>query len=300
MPWIVFALATPIFYGTTNFIDKFLVEKRIREPIVLTVLTGYLASLVGVLVILARGLEVLEASQIGLLFLAGILLNIYLLPYFDAIRLDDVSRVMPLFQFIPIFVLVMSAIFLQESFIRQQLLGFVLIVAGGFIIATERIEGGILRPRKLFWLMMLSSFLYASVGIVFRFVVRSEDFWTTLSYEYLGSGLGATLILSFYLVRQGIIQEVKAIRSALGLVGLNTSLGVAAQLTEAYAISLAPVALVITVESPQPLFVFLVGLALSIWFPKLIKEDIRATTLALKLMTIILILLGVYLIYQSW
>jgi len=42
MPWYLFALATPTFYSFSVFIDKYLLEKRIKEPIaIILIFTGF-------------------------------------------------------------------------------------------------------------------------------------------------------------------------------------------------------------------------------------------------------------------
>jgi len=58
------------------------------------------------------------------------------------------------------------------------------------------------------------------------------------------------------------------------------------------AVSLAPVALVSALGGIQPFFMLVFGIILSIFWPKIIKEDITKKTLLIKFVSVLLIFLG--------
>ncbi|MBI4009488.1 EamA family transporter [Candidatus Roizmanbacteria bacterium] len=297
MSWFFYALATPALYSVTNFIDKFLIEKKIKEPILLTIFGGFTVFVLGICILLIRGFKIFDIKELGIILLAGVFLELYILPYYKALKLDDTSRVVPLFQFIPIFALVLSALFLGETVHLKQLVGILFIVSGGFILSAEKLSGGIFKPRKSLWYMLLSGLLYTMVGIIFRFVVKSKDFWTTLGWEYIGIGIGALILLMLTSKRKQIPYELKRIKSSLPLITINNSLAIVAQISESYAVSLAAVPLVSSVGGTQPLFVLIYGLILTKLFPRFIKEDIRRQVLLIKVVSIVVIFAGLYLIY---
>src|SRR3989344_1719749 len=181
MPWYLFALATPTLYSFTNFVDKFLIEKKIKDPIAITALAGLASGFIGLILGFFKGFENIGLSQTAILLFAGILLIFYLIPYFEAMKMEDASRIVPLYQFIPVFTLIISGLILQEHLNTRQIVGLLLVVAAGFLISAKKVEGGIFKPRKALWFMLVASFMYGSVGILFRFVVRDTNFWTTLS-----------------------------------------------------------------------------------------------------------------------
>ncbi len=47
MTWFFFALATPFLFSTSNFVDKFLVSKKLPNPLLLTVIASLVTGLVG-------------------------------------------------------------------------------------------------------------------------------------------------------------------------------------------------------------------------------------------------------------
>jgi len=108
MPWYVFAALTPTFYSFSVFFDKFLIEKKIKDPLALTVLFGMTSGIVGISIGFLTGFKNIGLFQTGCMVFAGMLLLFYLLPYFEAMKIDDASRVIPLYQFIPVITLILS------------------------------------------------------------------------------------------------------------------------------------------------------------------------------------------------
>lgn len=295
--WFYYALATPAIYSITNFIDKFLVDKKVKKPIVLTVANGFVVCLLGIIIGLFGAFTSIPLLQLILILIAGILLEIYIWPYYEALKRDDASRVVPLFQFVPVIVLVFSALLLREGLTGRQLFGFAFIFTGGFILSLKKLESGIFRPRASLWYMLLSSALYGTVLVLFRFVAKDFGFWTTLAYEYVGIGLGALLLLAIPFVRQSFFYQLKQVRAIAGLITVNNGLGILAQMSEGYALSIAAAPLVSIVGGIQPVFVLLYGLALSVWLPHIVKEDIAKSVIGIKLLTILLIAIGLYFVY---
>ncbi len=299
MSWIVFAIVTQVLFAVSNFIDKFLIDKKIRDPLLVTVLAGLVSFLLGLLIFLFRGFSIIETKQLVLILISGILLELYLIPYFQALTMDDASRIVPLFQFMPVFVLILSYIILGEALTGKQFLGSVFIIVGGFVLAAKKIEGGsIFKLRKSLWLMVIASLLYAVTGVLFKWVVVAQDFWLTLAYENIGMGIGAIILLLWPSYRSGFRRETKKLKlSTWGLLFVNETVYVLALLSMFYAILLGSVALVSVIAGVQPFFVLLFGLILSTWFPSIIQEDIQKNTVLLKVLAILLIFIGGYLVY---
>jgi drug/metabolite transporter (DMT)-like permease len=239
MPWYIFALLAPILFSVSNYIDKFLLEKRIRDPFAITALTALFSGILGVGIGIVTGWKPIGGLGIWIAMAAGILLVLYLLPYFEALKREDASRVIPLFGFIPVFTLVLSSLFLHESLAPRQIVGIFIVVAGGFVLSLRRIEGRILRPRPALWLMLLSSVMYGVVSILFRFVARDVGFWTILSWEYIGKGVGAAFLMSLPVIRRSISSQMKGLKKSIGILLANDGIAILGQMSEDYAVTLA-------------------------------------------------------------
>lgn len=212
-------------------------------------------------------------------------------------KLEDASRVVPLFQFIPVFTLILSTIILKETLLGKQILGLLMVVFAGIFISAEKIEGRMFKPRKSLYFMLLASFMYGLVGIIFRFVVKEANFWTTLSYEYIGNGVGGVLLFLIPRVRNNLKSQFYAIRLSADIITINNGVAIAAQMSESYALSLAAVPLVNIIGSIQPAISLVEGIILTKKFPHLIKEDISKSVLTHKMLSIVVIFIGIYLVY---
>lgn len=66
-----------------------------------------------------------------------------------------------------------------------------------------------------------------------------------------------------------------------------------------YAIaSASSVSLVIALQATQPFFLLLYAIILSLWFPKILKEEVNKGVLTNKLIAIALLAIGVFLVSQ--
>lgn len=295
MLWIFFAIAAPAFYGISNLFDKFLIEKKIHDPILLTIFGGIVVFVAGSIIFAIRGFGILAGWQIAVLLVSGALGEIALVPYYKALSLDDTSRIMPFFQVGPVFVFILSFFILGETLKQRQLLAFLLILAGSFILSIENFDMSLFRIRRSFWYAMFASFLWATPYVIFKLVAIRQGFWETCAYELMGNALGAALLFLFY--RRRFLKELRLVTpGAWGIINANEGIFFIGRLCGFYAVALGSVSLVSVLGGLNPLFVFSFGLILSFWFPRIIKEDISRFTITLKIIAITLVFAGVWFI----
>jgi len=276
--------------------DKYILDKKIKDPTAATIFGSYVSGGIGIVILAFKGFPIFETQQILYLFIAGILLVLYLLPYYSALKLDDASRIVPLFQFIPVIVFLFSWIFLHETLTAIQFIGFIIIVLSGFILSSNKVNLEMVKPRPVLFFMLLSSSMYATMLILIRSVIRTEDFWVTMGYQMVGSALGATILLLFVGMRR-FTKATKNLFSIISIVTVNNVVAIVAQLSEGYALSLVTASLVSIVGGIQPLFLILLGYGLTRFFPHIIKEDVSTKTLQKKIGVMFFLLVGLYLIY---
>lgn len=297
MPWYLFALATPAFYAAANLFDKYLLGKKIKDPIAIVVLAGISSGILGVVIGVLNGFKYIGLDQTVIVVFAGIILIFYMIPYFSALQKDDASSIVPLFQFTPVFTLILSSLILHETLASKQIYGLLLVVIASFVLEAEKLDFRIFVPRKAFWLMILASLMLGTVAILFRFVVKEEDFWTTLSYEYIGTGIAALILLALRKTRRRLSKQRQVIRKSFVLITIPNLLAIIAQMSESYAFSLVAVPLVNVIEGLQPLMVLTFATLLSVFSPHIIKETINKRILLQKSGSILLIFCGMYLVY---
>jgi uncharacterized membrane protein len=303
MNWFLIALIAPILWSITNHIDKHLLSKYIRGNAVGALMI--FSSLIGLFLlpfILIIQPNVLNISSFNafLIIINGIIYILAILPYFYALEKDEASIVIPLFQVIPVFGYFLALIFLGESLTLQQILASLLVVLGAIIISTE--TNNLKFKFQVFWLMILSSFLIALNGLIFKIVGIQEDFWTTSFWEYVGFVLILVIFILFFKSyrNQFLSMFKKNPISTLSLNGLNEIFNIVAKMIVNFATLLAPLALVWTVNNLQPFFVLLIGILLTKFFPNFNQEKIDKKTIIQKIFAIILMFTGVLLMNQAF
>ncbi|MCL4468477.1 MAG: EamA family transporter [Deltaproteobacteria bacterium] len=295
MLWILFAIIANVLFAVSNLFDKFLIEKRVRDPLALTVFGGWIDLLFTLIIVLIHGLSITGPLQAGVLLLSGVLVELALIPYFKALSLEDASRISPLFQSMPVFVLLLSSVFLRETLTHRQMLGFLLILSGSFIVSMHKTDAGIFKIRKAFWWVLLASILWALPAVMFKFVVVKQTFWDALALEFFGVAIGATIL--FFLYKTRVLAQIRDIGAGTwSILNINELIYIAGRVSNFYAITLGLVSLVAVLGGTIPLFVFLFGLMLSLWFPGIIKEDITRASIVTKISSIILVSCGLWFI----
>jgi drug/metabolite transporter (DMT)-like permease len=207
------------------------------------------------------------------------------------VQVEDISVVVPLLQFIPIFVLFMSFFFLQEVLDFFDYAGFVIIIAGGLIISTRSLKR-IFRVERVFLLMLIAGIFYAISDVSIKYVFMKVEYWNAfIMFWFLH-----TLILLTLLFSPKIRKEAKLYIKKIGLklkilIISVTTVSLIAHILGNFAIKLGPVTLVDAVVNIQLVFTFLLAIFLTNCFPGILKErmDRKATTQKVVGMTLIII-----------
>lgn len=301
MTWFFIALISPALWALTNYIDKYLVDTFFKQKTVGALVL--FSALVGFLIfpiILIFKPDVLNAGllDVSLVILSGFIYVFALMPYLHALKMDEASVVVPIFQIIPFFSYILGYIFLNERLSAIQIGGSLLIIFGAVIISLDFGKEKICFKGKILMLMLLSSLLYALNIFIFKFIAIKESFWTTSFWEYVGFSMAAVLILIVIKsYREQFVSTLKHNSSSMiGLNIFNELLNIGAKIIFNFATLLAPLALVWTVNGFQPFFVFIFGFLITLMFPAFVKEKIEKKFIFQKIFAILVMFLGGWLI----
>jgi len=298
--WLLYAFSGPVMWAISTHIDKFLVDKYFRDSdtAVLMVFTALLG-VIALPVIWFFDPKVLGLSLTAtmVMTLSGILYMGAMLFYLRAIQSEEASVVAPLFQANTLFTFVLGVVILHELPRWQQLLGAGLVIGGALGLSLDKkLHLTSFKPR-LVLLMLAATFAVALSSVVFKFFAVQDEFWSTTFWTFVGEGLfgGAILALPQYrrqfmtLFRQNP-GAVIGVNAANELINLGGGLGVR------YASLLAPVALVSAISATTTFFVFLFAILLTVFFPKIGREELSARNVVQKALGGLLIMAGVVLI----
>lgn len=305
MSWFLFAMIAPVLYAMTNHVDKLLLEKYFKEGGVGTlVLFSALMSLVALPFIFYFDSSVMNVELLNLFFLVivGILNILVLWFYLLALRDEEASIVVVFYQLVPIIGLGLGYIVLGETINQMQAIAMGIIILGTTIISFDiDDENNFKLRKKTVGLMLAASSFWALESVLFKFVALEESVLRSLFWEHLT--LGVVGILIFIFVRSYRVQFIKAIKknktAVLNLNFANEVLFMLGNLVSSFAYLLAPIALVLLTESFQPIFVFAIGIILTIFFPKISVEDIHSKKIVQKILSITITGIGTYLLLIS-
>ncbi len=291
--WFVFALLSGLLMAVVNILDKFVLDKWARHPMVPVLLLGLfnLAPALGLL--LVRGWPALSLKQTLLILAAGGALLLMTLFYFSAAAREEISRVVPLMFFSPLFVALMAWSLLGETFAPRQYAGVAALIAGAVLVSSRLPLN--LRLGRAFWLMLLAALSISVYLVLIKYLLRSFDYWTVFGWTRFSSTL---LMLPLFVVYFPELRDTLRDYGAkvVGVMALDQSIALAANLFVTIAAAAGPITLVNALISTQPFFVLLFALVLSRFVPQLFKEETRRATVVQKLVALALMFAGVLLI----
>jgi drug/metabolite transporter (DMT)-like permease len=283
-PWFLIGLITPTLASIGNFIDKFLIERYLVRDASVWVLSLYSALIsvivAPILLFFAPNAFHIPLANIGVLMFAGMIEMLSVFLYLSALRDEETSTVVPLFQTIPIFSFVLGFVILGETLGLGQILAGLGVIVGSIILTLELEQG----KRAIKWvpllLMLSSSFCFAFYDALFKWSAIQETFWVSLFWQHVGAAvLGLAVFVLVRAHRRAFLSSIRV--NGKWVFGLNT-------FNEVLNV-VGTIAIVATVTSYQPIFVFIIGLAFTLFFPKLLQENIAPRRLFQKVIAIAII-----------
>jgi drug/metabolite transporter (DMT)-like permease len=301
MNWFFIALWAPFLLACANHNDKFLLSRYLKEKNVGSIaIVSSLFSGVAIPVVLFIRPEAYDVSLVqgGALIATGMASVVAALCYLHALDIDEASFVTPFYQTVPVFAYVLGYFILGETITPAQGLGSLVIIGSAIALSFEFGRRGIQFKRKVVALMLVASFLSAMNGVIFKLIALEKGFWVALFWGFVGQlTAGLTLLGWVPRYRRDFLGLVKQEKTAgFGLIVLSKTLVSVSEAVTLYATLLAPVALVLLVNSFQPLFVFILGIVLTVVFPDVARESLRPLKMLQKGVGICLMLVGGYLI----
>ena len=296
MSWIFLALGSALAFAVVSALDKILIQRFVPNPRAFIVLVGLIqVGLVAVVLPFAKfsgyGPDIALISCVS-----GFLAGIYLVLMFWVMRMQDVSRVVPITSTHPIFVAILAQVFLGEIISVLAWAGILVTVGGAALMSfgptTRRSERG-QNQWVPFALLMVSSLAFGLSQYLTKVVADDIDVWSM--FVWRGVGLGAACV--GIMIRKSMFPDlVRAIRDpvAIGLTVLTEgALVLVAVILQLLAIYSGPVSLAVTVMAIRPLFVFILGIALSLGVSKVLDEPLEGRILAVKLAAIAMTVGGI-------
>jgi drug/metabolite transporter (DMT)-like permease len=216
-----------------------------------------------------------------------------------ALEQDEASIVVVFYQLVPIIGLVLGYFILGETINQLQFIAMMIVIFGTTIISFEIDEENNFKLKKrTIALMLAASTFWALESVVFKYTALEVTLWPSLFWENLVLFVIGVLIYIFVKsYRENFNLAVTGnTKPILGLNFMNEVTYITGNVVTSYAYLLAPIALILLTQSFQPIFVFAIGIFLTIFFPKINTEKIHSRSVWQKLIAILITGFGTYLL----
>jgi len=267
--WQVLSLICMLTFATQNLVVKALTRNGVRVKFILWALVAVAVPFLLVAYLLSAPHQFLPGFGTALFFaVLGNILGFY--GYVRAIRLADVSLVMPLLSLTPFFMLLTSWVMLAEFPDLFGLLGILGVVGGTYLLTRKPGSSG-LEPFYALWKnpgcrwALLTSFVWSIQANIDKFGVAYSN---PIGYTFWFHILFSVLLLPFIFIGEFKLLEVDQLRvkgnlnffsKIMGGLILVGSLQALMTIVQMIAIMETQVSYVIAIKRSGMLFVVLFG-----------------------------------------
>lgn len=275
MTWFWIALIPPVLWALSNLIDEHLVEREVRDPLALTIITGLFAALPAGIVMLTGRLTWPGWETFGLTTAAGILGLLVYYPYLRSLEIAAPAPVILMWNLSPVLVVLGAYAFVGERLRGQEYVAVALLVSSALLAAHRHGPNGQMHwDRALPW-MVLASVMYAAEVILIDTAYERTSFANGLGWMSVTVFVLACALLSVRSRTRRAVWQAFAGRTRWLVIG-NELLDTAAVVTRDRALSLGSVGLVNAIGGLQPLAVIAFGLIAPIARRLMIQRPTRA------------------------
>jgi uncharacterized membrane protein len=300
--WLFFTTLAYFFIALQVVLDKFLLSsRRVSHPSLYAFYSGLLSLFV--LAFLPWGFHTVDWREGTLALVSGAIFVYGMLAMFYALETNEASRVAPVAgAVVPVVTYFLSLFFLKEQLNFVHLFGVALLILGGLFISLE------LRHKKLFpgfWPSLLSGIFLGIAFAIFKILYdwQGESFLNVFIWTRFGLVLGGVSLLLYSDWRKKILgsfvgfhRNRSAHASTSVLFVLVKTIGGGGSILLNRGIALGSVTIVNALVSLEYAFIFLLGLLFSFWLPRYFKEKWHWENIIQKVLSLIIISLGVVLV----
>jgi len=294
MNWIFLSLLAPLFWASSNFVDKYILGKYTKGIFDFVFFSTITSWFLFVAIFLFVGVP--ELNWYSLIPIATGMVLIYSYGFYGkALEQGDTSSLVILFKLIPVITVILAFAFLGQTLSSNELVGFVVVLVGATIVSFEKSKGIFI---KGFGMILIAILMWSVMTLFIDYGLTKMSFWDYFMLDNLGSAFAGLTMFIVPSIRRQVIEGIKTARvSKYVWFSWNNILDFFGQMSIKKALAIAPSAgLVTVVMQVQSFYAILIGVLLTLLIPSVIKEDISAPTLIKKSIGAAIMFSGVYIL----
>ncbi|MFA5086014.1 MAG: hypothetical protein WC468_00230 [Candidatus Paceibacterota bacterium] len=292
MIWLISIILSYFFFAFASLGDKIVLSGP-SKPKSYTFFVGVF-SILAVFLIPFVEFCLPSGQTLAWIILEAIVYVAGLYALFYALENFEVSRIVPTIGATqPIFIGILSLVFWGfQSVETRNVIAFIVLLAGSILISIDK------NPkitRKSLEIGLLTSLLFSLDFIFSKFVFLDMAFWP----GFIWMRIFSFIFVLIFLFDKGFRKEMSednGMNKKTGVLFLITQAsGGAANILQSFSIAVAPVAYLAIMNSMkgiQYVFLFLMVVFVSCFLPNVLKEEMNRRVVLQKIVSIIIIVLG--------
>lgn len=299
--WVLIAAAAALAAAFYTFLDNYSIDVffKGRTPQAQNAFIGPAYILVGIVLMFVLPIQtVAPLNALGIIG-AGILASVACIFYYKALGAEDSTRVTLLQQLSPIFYLVFGIILLGEEMSQGKLLGLVVILMVPIVLFMRTKKNSQKTQVRAFTLILVKNILSALANVLIVMFGVGGDVFAVVAFAVLGKGIGDTgmmLLNKKWRDRWNTVYKKNG-GKLLGVLGVDCLAWLASDFVYYVALTMAPAVAIgsAVVKGLQPVFVFVMGVILTLIWPNFGREKIDRRTISTNLIVTIIAVTGIVL-----
>jgi len=293
--WLFCSFIGAASLAVTGIIDKYILIRYVRDPLayltVLVVLQQIFA--VGILAVAGPGefcvqsVYALAAGGVQVLLWAS---------YLRALQVEETSRIAAMVYVYPLFVFVGAFLFLGETLALKDYAGGCLLVLSALLVSYRSSEGGLAVVSPALKYMFSFWILTAAYAIISKYLLGFMDEWHLIMWSSFGNMLFILPLVARRQVRLEAIRYLKAGPFLFCTMMADEVFDFLGRGAFIFAYALGSVALVSSVAALQPFITLVYVVALAIFIPGALREELDFRTMLLKVVAVFLVIVGVFMV----
>lgn len=288
--WIAFTLIGLLTYSLVDLLEKIVISNRIKSPLLMAIFLAIFYPLHLIIIPFIANVEINFHSLLA--FMLGVGLSFAYILFMYSLLHEELSRVSVLGHIHPIFVAILAYYLFNEELSVLDYLAIVLITISASLASYK---GGKVVSKALVPMLILN--VVIAVEYIFtKYILNFISYWSYTFWLMLGLTL-VRIILLF--IKKSIRRRFLELRldKRLTIYGFSISLLLLlAVLSSSYALSLHNVSTIAAIFAIEPLIILLLVYILKKMNINVIEEDLLTQKVVLKIISAMLVVIGVYLL----
>ena len=298
MFWLILCIGIAATYALSAILDNYLIDvfyKNKNAEAIKAINSPFYFAL-GIIMIALFGIHINSPITALIAAGSGALISLASIPYIRALKNEEATTASIFYQLQPLIFLLIDVSILQKAITGNDMLGFVVtLLAPIVVIASAHRKGHRIDFSSAILFVLYDIFAVASSAI-FAYLGKNNDAWTIYGFYIFGRGFCdfcLTHLIPSWHKRDKYVRKRYGMRLLL-IQGSNLIIYTGADFLMRYVYTIAPTSLSsVVINALELIFTFLLGIILTIFWPKLGREKLNRHTIIAHAIAVFLAVIGI-------